>query len=85
MREEKNIPSEEMPQEQPANNKPADEKVSSAEPFAEVEQPQTNNNPQQTEEDMEVHHHTLPPHGKKNWKDYFWEFLMLFLAVFCGF
>jgi hypothetical protein len=37
------------------------------------------------ETDMEVHHHTHPTHGKKNWKDYFWEFLMLFLAVFCGF
>src|SRR6185369_13349130 len=24
-------------------------------------------------------------HHKKNWKSYFWEFLMLFLAVFCGF
>jgi len=33
---------------------------------------------------MEVHHHTHP-HAKKNWKAYFWEFLMLFLAVFCGF
>ena len=36
-------------------------------------------------EDMEVHHHTHASHGKKNWKSYFWEFLMLFLAVFCGF
>ncbi len=34
---------------------------------------------------MEVHHHTHESHGKKNWKSYFWEFLMLFLAVFCGF
>ena len=34
---------------------------------------------------MEVHHHTHPSHGKKTWKNYFWEFLMLFLAVFCGF
>jgi len=33
---------------------------------------------------MEVHHHSHS-HGKKNWKAYFWEFLMLFLAVFCGF
>jgi len=33
---------------------------------------------------MEVHHHSHS-HGKKNWKTYFWEFLMLFLAVFCGF
>jgi hypothetical protein len=38
--------------------------------------------------DMEVHHHAhdpAAPHHKKNWKSYFWEFLMLFLAVFCGF
>ena len=33
---------------------------------------------------MEVHHHSHT-HDKKNWKTYFWEFLMLFLAVFCGF
>ena len=32
---------------------------------------------------MEVHHHTLTP-GKK-WTHYFWEFLMLFLAVTLGF
>jgi len=39
-------------------------------------------------ENMEVHHHAhdpAAPHYKKNWKSYFWEFLMLFLAVFCGF
>ncbi|MBX2930337.1 MAG: hypothetical protein KF781_00160 [Chitinophagaceae bacterium] len=39
-------------------------------------------------ENMEVHHHAhypASPHHKKNWKSYFWEFLMLFLAVFCGF
>jgi hypothetical protein len=39
-------------------------------------------------ENMEVHHHAHNPaeqHNKKNWKSYFWEFLMLFLAVFCGF
>jgi hypothetical protein len=39
---------------------------------------------------MEVHHHTHPPpdshrDGRKKWTHYFWEFLMLFLAVFCGF
>lgn len=33
---------------------------------------------------MEVHHHPKLPE-KKNWKAYIWEFLMLFLAVFCGF
>lgn len=42
---------------------------------------------------MEVHHHSHDPeshesqttHIKKKWRAYFWEFLMLFLAVFCGF
>lgn len=37
---------------------------------------------------MEVHHHVHSPHGgthKKKWTHYFWEFLMLFLAVFLGF
>jgi hypothetical protein len=35
---------------------------------------------------MEVHHHSNPSsHKNKNWKHYFWEFFMLFLAVFCGF
>lgn len=42
-------------------------------------------NPIQETENMEVHHHAHHEHGKKNWKSYFWEFLMLFLAVFCGF
>ncbi|HEU4861307.1 MAG TPA: hypothetical protein VFT15_15790 [Chitinophagaceae bacterium] len=32
---------------------------------------------------MEVHHHTHS--SRKKWTHYFWEFLMLFLAVFCGF
>jgi len=36
-------------------------------------------------DNMEVHHHPHAAHGKKTWKAYFWEFLMLFLAVFCGF
>ena len=48
---------------------------------------ETNNLNQETK-NMEVHHHAhdpAAPHHKKNWKNYFWEFLMLFLAVFCGF
>ena len=32
---------------------------------------------------MEVHTHSHTP--RKKWTHYFWEFLMLFLAVFCGF
>ena len=39
---------------------------------------------------MEVHAHTHSSDpdshlGRKKWTHYFWEFLMLFLAVFCGF
>ncbi len=37
---------------------------------------------------MEVHAHTHPSTSsghQKKWTHYFWEFLMLFLAVFCGF
>jgi hypothetical protein len=45
---------------------------------------------------MEVHHHSHPAPlsrersdsgggTRKKWTHYFWEFLMLFLAVFCGF
>ena len=32
---------------------------------------------------MEVHHHSHT--ARKKWTHYLWEFLMLFLAVFCGF
>ena len=32
---------------------------------------------------MEVHHHAHT--SRKKWSHYLWEFLMLFLAVFCGF
>ena len=32
---------------------------------------------------MEVHAHTHT--ARKKWTHYFWEFFMLFLAVFCGF
>ena len=41
--------------------------------------------PQKQElENMEVHHHAHHTHRKKTWKNYFWEFFMLFMAVFCG-
>ena len=49
------------------------------------EQSSTINYQLSTEQEMEVHHHTHPAHGKKSWKSYFWEFLMLFLAVSLGF
>ena len=71
--------------EQQLNNLSTDEPiVAAAETTSEIEQQPTTNNKPETE-DMEVHHHTHASHGKKNWKSYFWEFLMLFLAVFCGF
>ena len=95
MSEEKNIPPQEIPQDQQVKKDSIDETISPTEPVAEAEQPPTTNlssealakedTQSQTEENMEVHHHTHSTHGKKTWKDYFWEFLMLFLAVFCGF
>jgi hypothetical protein len=86
---EDRVPDEEPPQEQPVSEVAKamgerDEDISSAEPVAEVEQLQTINSKLQTEE-MEVHHHTHPGHHKKKWTHYFWEFLMLFLAVSLGF
>ena len=70
------------------NNPSTDEPIEpSAEKSTEAEQQQTTNYKPETE-NMEVHHHAhdpAAPHHKKNWKSYFWEFLMLFLAVFCGF
>ncbi len=75
-------------QQEPQLNTPStDETIVPVDTTPEVEQPQTTNPTLQTE-DMEVHHHAhdpSAPHHKKNWKSYFWEFLMLFLAVFCGF
>ena len=34
---------------------------------------------------MEVHHHPHLPHGQKKFKEYFLEFIMIFLAVTLGF
>ena len=60
-------------------------KASTVEPVPEAEQPSTFNPQPSTIQEMEVHHHSHESHGKKNWKTYFWEFLMLFLAVTLGF
>jgi hypothetical protein len=36
--------------------------------------------------EVHAHSHTVPiAIGRKKWAHYLWEFLMLFLAVFCGF
>ncbi|MBS1633358.1 MAG: DUF1820 family protein [Bacteroidetes bacterium] len=79
--EEKENKQEPQPDEQQANT----ETGSSPGPIPGTEQHSIINPQLSTEETMEVHHHTHPGHGKKTWKEYFWEFLMLFLAVFCGF
>ncbi len=42
-------------------------------------------NPNQETENMEVHHHPDLHHKPKKWKEYFLEFLMIFLAVTLGF
>ena len=41
--------------------------------------------PKQETENMEVHHHPDLHHKPKKWKEYFLEFLMIFLAVVLGF
>ncbi|HEY4064178.1 MAG TPA: hypothetical protein VGM30_19865 [Puia sp.] len=41
--------------------------------------------PNQDTENMEVHHHPDLHHKPKKWKEYFLEFLMIFLAVTMGF
>src|SRR5664279_2784041 len=39
----------------------------------------------QETENMEVHHHPDVHHKPKKWKEYFLEFIMIFLAVTLGF
>ncbi len=71
-----------QPQEPPLNHPSSDE------PIVPVTDKSDIRNPTSDIQDMEVHHHAhdpAAPHHKKNWKSYFWEFIMLFLAVFCGF
>src|ERR1700712_1112319 len=41
--------------------------------------------PTQETDNMEVHHHPDLHHKAKKWKEYFLEFLMIFLAVVMGF
>ena len=94
MEENKNIPPEQPAQNIPAANPSGEveqsEITSSSEATSSLEEnilsnTETTITNKEVNTDMEVHHHTHASHGKKNWKSYFWEFLMLFLAVFCGF
>ncbi|MEO6221066.1 MAG: hypothetical protein ABIO81_11595 [Ginsengibacter sp.] len=85
MEENKKIESQKPPQNTTEEiNSTATENILPKTETAASEQQQTTI-PTSKIKDMEVHHHTHPGHHKKNWTDYFWEFLMLFLAVFCGF
>ncbi len=81
-------------QQEPQWNPPSTDEsiVPTAETIAEAEQLSTLNlstealakvDLQPLNPDMEVHHHAHT--ARKKWTHYFWEFLMLFLAVFCGF
>jgi len=63
--------------ENPATQKPGHKET------VEPVQPETTNPKLQIEE-MEVHHHGHV-HEQKKWKEYFFQFLMLFLAVTAGF
>ncbi|MBP6687163.1 MAG: hypothetical protein KA160_04825 [Lacibacter sp.] len=82
---EENINNEEG---QPPNNDQQLNNHSTDEPIAPVAETSEIINPPSDINDMEVHHHAhdpAAPHHKKNWKSYFWEFLMLFLAITLGF
>lgn len=75
-----------------ANNTNEEQLYTSIDPSSEIHSEEiistTNSetiNPKQGTENMEVHHHAHHGHEKKTLKNYFWEFLMLFLAVFSGF
>ena len=85
--EHKEMPSsgskENLPNNEPqVNTTSTDEPIASTETSTKIEQPSTVN-PQPLNPAMEVHHHAHT--ARKKWTHYFWEFLMLFLAVFCGF
>ncbi len=77
--EEKQIPPNES-QEQSLEETSSNEALGFEEPIIE----QIAINQTQQPQEMEVHHHAHHGHEKKTWKSYFWEFFMLFLAVFCG-
>jgi hypothetical protein len=76
MIEEEKIPEEELPD------------TGSPLPATGNMQPETTQSPllnlQPQTSEMEVHHHGHV-HEQKKWKEYVFQFFMLFLAVFCGF
>ena len=63
----------------------AKQAASSAETISEAEQISDISHHSSEIKDMEVHHHPQLHHKKKRFKEYFFEFLMVFLAVIAGF
>ena len=62
-----------------------DESSSQGNPIlTDEETPSSTPQPQLQPQPMEVHHHGHV-HEQKKWKEYVFQFFMLFLAVFCGF
>jgi len=93
MSDEKNIPGKSSKDQIPKSNEENANKKTSQQLPEDVpgsKQPQIpksrdrHSNLEPQTENMEVHHHGHV-HYQKKWKEYIFQFLMLFLAVFCGF
>jgi len=83
MDENKNIPLEQPPQNITEEINSTTENILPEAETAATGQPETSNIKNETQ-DMEVHHHGHV-HEKKKWREYLFQFLMLFLAVTLGF
>jgi hypothetical protein len=80
MSEEENI------EQSPEEGKTESQQEVNSEPLMVNEEIQSETSNQKSEiENMEVHHHPDLHHKPKPWKEYFLEFLMIFLAVTMGF
>jgi hypothetical protein len=90
MKEEKNIqekPEDDRPPTTDDSKKPAEDNALSSkenETVAEENIQHSTPNIEPNIDNMEVHHHGHVQE-KKKWKEYVFQFFMLFLAVFCGF
>ncbi len=89
--EENNIDNQNTQGEMPPSESLADDQASIENTSLQqpVEQPETQitstNIPTSEIKSMEVHHHPDLHHNPKKWKEYFLEFIMIFLAVTMGF
>ena len=70
--------------EEPIDNPPNIQSENPSEEVIQVNDTDTTNTTQESE-NMEVHHHPDLHHKPKKWKEYFLEFLMIFIAVTLGF